>query len=236
MCLDNYGQYILPGRRFQPISKDHCTQCICQHGKPTQCLTIKCQPPDNCKKSAILQKKGSCCEFICLNPDEEDDAMVEKSNKLSSSSMNKLTPLNKEYSESANTIDRSNQLNDLEMNGNVQSSVQGSGPSNSDVPNGLLKNDLLKTNAVQDNLSNKNEHSEPNNDSRTNSPNSAKSNSTTTGDKRYSSLENTLKKLMSNKNPFKLHEEVTKNGTFNEDRRQINPTFPNLGIGVGVGK
>lgn len=236
MCLDNYGQYILPGRRFQPISKDHCTQCICQHGKPTQCLTIKCQPPDNCKKSAILQKKGSCCEFICLNPDEEDDAMVEKSNKLSSSSsMNKLTPLNKEYSESANTIDRSNQLNDLEMNGNVQSSVQGSGPSSSDLPNGLLKNDLLKTNAVQDNLSNKNEHSEPNN-SRTNSPNAAKSNSTTTGDKRYSSLENTLKKLMSNKNSFKLHEEVTKNGTFNEDRRQINPTFPNLGIGVGVGK
>lgn len=245
MCLDNYGQYILPGKRFQPISNDHCTQCVCFNGKPENCLTITCRPPDNCKKSAIVQKKGSCCEFICLNPEEEED--VEKTNKLSAATTNKLTSLsNREYSESTNTIDHlnSNQLNDLEMN--AQSNVQ------SNVQNNRVKTNPTSSSNIQDNLL-----SSPLSNSRSstlnNVPNNEQtsqratklykheSNSTTT-DKRFSNLEHTLKKLMTNKN---IKEEVNKNLTstqfkFNDDKiddqRQINPVFQNLGIGVGIGK
>lgn len=218
MCLDNYGQYILPGKRFQPIAGDHCTQCVCINGKPENCLTITCQPPENCKKSAILQKKGNCCEFICLHPDEEED--LEKSNLEKAGKLAKLASSAREYSDGSNTIDHLT-LNDLEASA-------GSAPA--------------KT--TKENLGGQpaNTPSEPararlylRSDLKPNSTNSL-------ADKRYSNLENTLKKLIANKNTKSLQEDA-KNSTgstkFNDDRyddqRPVNPAFQNLGIGVGIG-
>lgn len=67
LCVDGYGAVILPGQRFQPIGASPCTQCVCSSGKGEHCVSVFCQPPANCAKSAILHKKGNCCEFICLD-------------------------------------------------------------------------------------------------------------------------------------------------------------------------
>lgn len=214
MCLDNYGQYILPGRRFQPISSDHCTQCLCINGKPNQCLTIKCQPPDNCKKSAILQKKGSCCEFICLNSDEEEE--INKSDRSSKSIQftNQLKPMTKEFSESTNKIVHLNQANDLEMNGNKK------------IEN---VNSLSKAIDSRDDQLN-NAQNQPIESIR-------KQNDTQSNDKRFSNLENTIKKLITTKNTFKTSENDTYTvaKSNEDDRTALNPKFQNLGIAVGIG-
>lgn len=221
-CLDNYGQYILPGKRFQPIAGDQCTQCVCINGKPENCLTITCQPPENCKKSAILQKKGNCCEYICLNPDEEED--MEKANKLAASA-------NREYSEGTNMIDHLT-LNDLEASLQAGNAPNGAKNRQQSSVGGRSGEPQQLSNAS----------SEPirarlflRSDSKPNSTN-------TPADKRYSNLESTLKKLIANKNT-KNQQEDAKNSTITkfsddryEDQRPINPAFQNLGIGVGIGK
>ena len=218
MCIDNYGQYILPGKRFQPISSDHCTQCVCLNGKAENCLTINCQPPDNCKKSAILQKKGSCCEFICLDPDEED-----VDNKLLAAS-NRLISSNKDPE---STINHLNQLNDLDTNGNVHSSsIHSSIRGSSNLQNNVKSIDV-------DNVANNEQANLKINLNK----NDLKSNLTASNEKRYSNLESTLKKLMKNiKN-----EEALKNSTAIvksdklDDQKHHSTAFQNLGIGVGIG-
>lgn len=213
MCLDIYGQIVLPGRRFQPISSDHCIQCVCLNNKPENCLTINCRPPDNCKKSAVVQKKGSCCEFICLNQDEDDDA--DKLNKLSS--IKKYSTLE---SKNKNTID---QFNDLDTNSNIRSNVHS---------NSLTGN---VQNNEQSNLKNSKTL-------RTNLSELLKSNSTKdTNDRRYSHLENTLKKIFNKHLETQLNEEIKNSSQTkfnNDDQRPINPAFqmPSfLGISVGIG-
>ncbi|CAH1232790.1 DGCR2 [Branchiostoma lanceolatum] len=80
-CINSKGQKVADGQVFTPQGHDACMTCTCHMGEAQMCITAQCDRPQKCTSYQMSPDK--CCEFTCMDPNENNNSNNYNGSKLS---------------------------------------------------------------------------------------------------------------------------------------------------------
>ncbi|XP_035690821.1 integral membrane protein DGCR2/IDD-like [Branchiostoma floridae] len=80
-CINSKGEKVADGQVFTPQGHDACMTCTCHMGEAQMCITAQCDRPKKCTSYQMSPDK--CCEFTCLDPNENNNSNNYNGSELS---------------------------------------------------------------------------------------------------------------------------------------------------------